>query len=1053
MQQGGLGTKYQSTRAQNLLNSQFPSIANSSSNSILIVYQGGNVFSNSLKLTILSLNQTVSSDPKVANLTGTQDIYSIEQQLLDTELPTFINQIGGLTGNVTYLNSALCTAQQNLTALSSQMFQLQQGINSTAALVYEVPSSFVQVWSATLSAVNSNVYLANQRANATIFPQLSGEALSYYNVFFSVWNGTFQTYPLASGMSTLDRESLSISQSVKVLEASSQLGQTTDQMLSAVASGLNVDDWNQPSAITSLTLTLLLSQTPTNQSSPVQVNSSLLSRLYSLGRSPSNASLSNLTLSIFENILSSNSSILPFPSSLLSNTGISLIQVLQDSYNLGPSPSAALVWNLTSSLYANATSRLLASSPMFSVNSTSLYDLLSTFSGKNVSQVQKTVRSLISSENFSDYPLLLSRSVTQNFVSQDNSTMLVLFRFNTQPSSKTISAVENDAHNSSTSSQDQVYVTGTTVLGNDVRKTLSSTFSISIVPGVCLALLIAGILFMAPLAAFLPLVIALFSIAVTLPTIWATVVVSMKSQINFTTPEITTLVMLGLTVDYSVLQLKRTREERQSGKSKEDAVGISVKWAGQAVVTAGLAVVIAFLVLALAKIPGFSDVGYSLAIGVSILLAVSLTLLPSLEIIAGDKLFWPSLKRIDKQKVQQPRESRLAKLTQKTLDHKVLVAIVITVLAAASFYVGVIKTPTSSDALKLVPNYESNKGLTIITSEMGGSFTAPTRIVIATSTPIVDDQGQFNQTLLNQIEMITAVAANSTHVASVTSPTRPFGLPFNYSGINDMPTDLRAQYVTQALSQIGLNNKTATVTVGLTLSSESPQAISTLNSIESEVSKFPLIKGISVYYGGSTQNTNDTQLFIAAVIPEIVAILSVVVYVILFLQLRSAFTPLRLLFTVLCSVVFSLALLSLLFYHLLGLPIESYVPIFIICTMLGIGTDYDIFLVTRIREEALSGKSDDEAIRAAVSKVWIIILGLGLILSSVFASLSLSGIGELQEISLALSFAVLVDILVITLFFVPSLMGLAQKYNWWPSKTIEKNRIDKLQNDKVEAKT
>jgi RND superfamily putative drug exporter len=111
--------------------------------------------------------------------------------------------------------------------------------------------------------------------------------------------------------------------------------------------------------------------------------------------------------------------------------------------------------------------------------------------------------------------------------------------------------------------------------------------------------------------------------------------------------------------------------------------------------------------------------------------------------------------------------------------------------------------------------------------------------------------------------------------------------------------------------------------------------------------------------------------------------------------------------------------------------------------MLGVGTDYDIFLVTRIREEVLSGKSDVEAIKAAISKAWVTILGLGLILSSVFASLFFSGIGVLQEISLAISSAVLVDVAIIVLFFVPSLMALAQKYNWWPSKAVENRKTDK----------
>jgi RND superfamily putative drug exporter len=105
-----------------------------------------------------------------------------------------------------------------------------------------------------------------------------------------------------------------------------------------------------------------------------------------------------------------------------------------------------------------------------------------------------------------------------------------------------------------------------------------------------------------------------------------------------------------------------------------------------------------------------------------------------------------------------------------------------------------------------------------------------------------------------------------------------------------------------------------------------------------------------------------------------------------------------------------------------------------VVTMLGVGIDYDIFFVTRIREEVLSGKTDNEAIKAAVEKVWVTILGLGLVMSAVFASLLLTGIVLLQEISLAVAAAVLIDVTVVILFFVPTLMGLMQKLNWWPYK-------------------
>jgi len=169
-------------------------------------------------------------------------------------------------------------------------------------------------------------------------------------------------------------------------------------------------------------------------------------------------------------------------------------------------------------------------------------------------------------------------------------------------------------------------------------------------------------------------------------------------------------------------------------------------------------------------------------------------------------------------------------------------------------------------------------------------------------------------------------------------------------------------------------------------------------------------------------------------LPEIIAILAVAVYVILFIQLRSVFTPLRLIFTILCSVVFSLTVVSITYYHLLNLPILDFVPLFVVVTMLGVGIDYDIFFVTRIREEVLNGKTDDEAIVRAVDRVWVTILGLGLVLSTVFASLLITGIPIFGEISLGVAAAILVDVLVVILFFVPSLMGLAQRVNWWPSK-------------------
>jgi RND superfamily putative drug exporter len=240
------------------------------------------------------------------------------------------------------------------------------------------------------------------------------------------------------------------------------------------------------------------------------------------------------------------------------------------------------------------------------------------------------------------------------------------------------------------------------------------------------------------------------------------------------------------------------------------------------------------------------------------------------------------------------------------------------------------------------------------------------------------------------------------------------------------------------LSDIGLNNKTAQIIVGLSSDSQSEAAINTLLKMESTIGKTSLIEGVSIYYGGTTQSTYDNQSFLNGILPEVVLVLAAAIYVILFIQLRSAFTPLRLVVTILCSVAFSLALLSIVYFYIQNLPILDFAPLFVVVTMLGVGIDYDIFFVTRIREEALKGKSDSEAIKTALKKTWVTIFGLGLVLAVVFASFVATGIALLGEIGFVVAAAVVIDVGVVILFFVPALMGIAERFNWWPSKLAKR---------------
>ncbi|MDG7022779.1 MAG: MMPL family transporter, partial [Nitrososphaerota archaeon] len=345
-------------------------------------------------------------------------------------------------------------------------------------------------------------------------------------------------------------------------------------------------------------------------------------------------------------------------------------------------------------------------------------------------------------------------------------------------------------------------------------------------------------------------------------------------------------------------------------------------------------------------------------------------------------------------------------------------------------------TPSGANILKLFPDFPSNQGLTVITDQLGSSATAPTSVVVTTPTPIVYGNGQFNYTLLEQIDRVSSVVASVPGVSTTSGPTRPYGSSFNYTGLASMPAPVASQYLAGMRSYIGLNNETASIIVGLQSDGQSQAAVNTLLALEKAVSSQQLLKGVAVHYGGETQSTYDNQSFLDGILPEVVAVLGVAVYFILLIQLRSVFTPIRLIFTILCSVAFSMALLVLVYFYAQGLPILDFAPLFVVVTMLGVGIDYDIFFVTRIREEVLNGSSNKAAIVTALDRVWVTIFGLGLILATVFTSLIVTGIALLGEIGFVVAAAVMVDVGIVILFFVPALMAIAQRFNWWPTKVL-----------------
>ena len=163
------------------------------------------------------------------------------------------------------------------------------------------------------------------------------------------------------------------------------------------------------------------------------------------------------------------------------------------------------------------------------------------------------------------------------------------------------------------------------------------------------------------------------------------------------------------------------------------------------------------------------------------------------------------------------------------------------------------------------------------------------------------------------------------------------------------------------------------------------------------------------------------------------------IFVLLFFVMKSYLTPIRSILTILMSVVWTVAVTHLLFGNLLGDGVMWMIPIILIVVCLGIGMDYDILLTTRIKENAVhKGMSNDDAIRYAVTRSGSVITICGLIMGGAFGTLMLSSTTMLQEFGFALSFAIIIDALLVRTYIVPAAMHLLGDWNWKGPKFLQK---------------
>ncbi|XES77459.1 MAG: MMPL family transporter [Candidatus Bathyarchaeia archaeon] len=578
-------------------------------------------------------------------------------------------------------------------------------------------------------------------------------------------------------------------------------------------------------------------------------------------------------------------------------------------------------------------------------------------------------------------------------------------------------------------------VTGRSALNSDFGASATQDLDFILPVTVVLLLVATGLFFKSIVT---PLVtLGTIGVGLGISQIFVVVIGTYVNQVDFMIPTILLTVLLGVGTDYSIFIIARHREELVHGLSVKDALVKSVTWAGESIATSGTTVIISFLGLSATTMILLQTLGIIVGASVIVALLVSLTLVPALAAILGNKLFWPTSGARFQRFAEAHREksqkkdgyfARSGKFSVKHAKVLVLVAILITV---PTLYICATSTPTYDFLGGASKNLEAISASDTLSSSFGGGSLFPTYIVVTFSQPLIDATGAFNTAEMSSVQAISDHLLAYEGVGEILSPTMPYGEPIAYSSlaVSDSPTsDYNA-----VIQNIGADNKTALITLKFQIDPYSNQALSEAQDIRTNLhSTYDDTNGITgIYVGGTTGSMLDVKQIFDNQFNTILPIVTIGVGLVLFVVLGSLVLPVFAILSVLMSIVWTLAATILVFQSAFNYGLLFITPMILLVLLLGIGMDYNIFILTRIREESAKGQKLNDAIVHAIEQTGGIITAAAIILAGSLGALMLSSNLLLKEMGFAFAFSILIDALVVRTYLVPAVMSALGKWNWY----------------------
>jgi uncharacterized membrane protein YdfJ with MMPL/SSD domain len=562
-----------------------------------------------------------------------------------------------------------------------------------------------------------------------------------------------------------------------------------------------------------------------------------------------------------------------------------------------------------------------------------------------------------------------------------------------------VGRIRGAAASAALSAEWEVKLTGMVPLFHDLDVNSSDDLIRAEKIGIPLVLIVLLIVFGAPLAAALPLAIALGTSVIALATLF---LLSRSMPVSVFAQNAVTMVGLGVGVDYALFLVSRWREELARGASVRDAAEMATLRAGHVVLVSGLAVCTGFLALFLVRISFL----HTLALGgvavvvTSVLMTV--TLLPALLVLFGEKVNWP----------WRPREratvanSRWGRWARQAMTHPWRY------LVPAVVLLGIFIAPTlrlrawNMGASDISEEMEARQGYELLERDFSRGWMAP--IVLLA-------QSRTSGSALSPGNLRTLAALRARLAA-----------------------EPRIEYAT--IGGLSGDGRHAMLVLVPRAAPESAEAMDLVRELRVSAKDPARAAGLDLHIGGMTAAVIDFDAELFGSLQRVVPLVLVITFIVLAVAFRSVFVPLKAILLNLVSVLAAYGFLVYVFQDGIGagfinlVPpggLNSFIVLMLFTILFGLSMDYEVFLLGRIKEEYDRSGDNQGAVVSGLAQTGGLITSAALIMVVLFASFGFTRLTATREFGLGLAFAVALDATLIRVVLVPILMGLMGRANWW----------------------